>query len=350
MFLRNCWYVAAWSSEIGREPLARTLLNEPVLLYRTEGGKAIAMEDRCCHRNLPLSMGKLEGDAVRCGYHGLKFASDGRCIEIPGQENIPPGARVKTWPLVERWEFAWIWMGEGEPDESLLPKWQWMEQPGWAVSRGNYSKPIPMQARWQLNNDNLLDLTHVRYVHAKTLGGSKVDHFAVTTERRPRSVFMKRWIPDVAPIPLWAQYIKWPGGNVDRWQLCEIEAPCHATVDVGFAPLNQIQPDGDLNAGVDLKALITATPETETTSFMFYAQVRNFAVDDAEVTAHFVDDVKAIFMEDVGVMEAQQRAKDARPGAPTIDIHADAPHLAMRRLNERLIKDENSKHLLTHST
>jgi hypothetical protein len=161
----------------------------------------------------------------------------------------------------------------------------------------------------------------------------------VTTERRPRSVFMKRWIPDVAPIPLWAKYLNW-SGNVDRWQLCEIEAPCHACVDVGFAPLGQIAPDGDLNAGVDLKALITATPETDTTSHMFYAQVRNFAVDDPEVTKHFVDDVKAIFLEDVGVMEAQQRVKLLKPGAPTIDIHADAPHLAMRRLVERMLKEE----------
>ena len=96
MFLRHCWYIAAWSSEIGRAPLARMLLGEPVLLYRTQGGKAIALEDRCCHRNLPLSMGTLEGDAVRCGYHGLKFDASGACVEVPGQSTIPAGARIKA--------------------------------------------------------------------------------------------------------------------------------------------------------------------------------------------------------------------------------------------------------------
>ncbi len=342
MFLRNYWYVAAWGSEVGRDFLARTFLNEPVLLYRTESGKAVALEDRCCHRNLPLSMGRLEGEAVRCGYHGLKFDAQGRCIEVPGQANIPPNAKVKTYPLVEKWELVWIWMGDAEPDESLLPQWQWMEQPGWAVARGNDSKPLHMKCNWQLNNDNLLDLTHVRYVHAKTLGGSNLDRFPVKTERRPHSIYMKRWIPDVAPIPLWAKYLDFKG-NVDRWQVCEIELPSHSVADVGFAPLGTLQPDGNLDSGIALKALVTATPETENTSFMFYAQVRNFGVDDADMTRHFVEDGRAIFLEDIAVMEAQQRVRLARPGAPTIDIHGDAPHLAMRRLVERTMMEEQTE-------
>jgi phenylpropionate dioxygenase-like ring-hydroxylating dioxygenase large terminal subunit len=340
MFLRNYWYVAAWASEITREPLARTLLNEPVLLYRTRDGAAVALEDRCCHRNLPLSMGCIEDDAVRCGYHGLKFDSNGICVEIPGQDTIPPGARVRSYPLIEKWGLVWIWMGDpARRDESLLPKWHWLEQPGWAVARGNDSRPLHMKCNWQYNNDNLLDLTHVRYVHAKTLGGSNLDRFPVKTERRPRSVYMKRWIPDVAPIPLWAKYLNYTG-NVDRWQVCEIELPSHSVADVGFAPLGTLQPDGNLDSGIALKALVTATPETETTSFMFYAQVRNFGVENEGMTRHFVEDGRAIFLEDIAVMEAQQRMREARPSSPTIDIHADAPHLAMRRLVERAMKEE----------
>ena len=341
MFLRNSWYIAAWSSEIGREPLARTFLDEPVLLYRTEGGRAIALEDRCCHRNLPLSMGTLEGDAVRCGYHGLKFDANGVCIEIPGQETIPEGARVKSWPLMEKWGLAWIWMGDpAKRDEAKLPDWRWLEEPGWAVAKGNDSRPLPMKCNWQYNNDNLLDLAHVRYVHAKTLGGSNLDRFPVSTERRDKSVLMKRWIPDVPPIPLWAKYLDC-SGNVDRWQVCEIEVPCHAISHVGFAPLGQLKPEDDLDKGIALKALVSATPESATSSHLFYAQVRNFGVEDEAMTRHFVVDGRAIFLEDISVMEAQQRIRLAKPNAPTIDIHADAPHLAMRRLLDRWIREED---------
>ena len=78
MFLRNCWYVAAWAAEVGAAPLARTICGAPVALFRTGSGEAVALEDRCCHRNLPLSMGRVEGEALRCGYHGLLFDRDGR--------------------------------------------------------------------------------------------------------------------------------------------------------------------------------------------------------------------------------------------------------------------------------
>ena len=96
MFLRNYWYVAAWGHEVGRQILARTICNEPMILYRAADGKVAAIEDRCCHRQMPLSKGWLEGDTVRCGYHGLRFDAAGKCVEIPGQPNIPPRARVRS--------------------------------------------------------------------------------------------------------------------------------------------------------------------------------------------------------------------------------------------------------------
>src|SRR5215469_4937089 len=170
-FLRNCWYVAAWASEVGREPFARVFLDRPVMLYRTTDGEAVALEDRCCHRNLPLSMGKIEGDDIRCGYHGLKFDRTGACVEIPGQSQIPPDARVARYPLTERWGLLWIWMGDASvANEALLPKWHYLAEPGWSVIKGNDAKPIPMKCNWELNNDNLLDLSHVTFVHPSTLG------------------------------------------------------------------------------------------------------------------------------------------------------------------------------------
>ena len=91
-FLRNCWYAAAWNHEVGPEPMARTFLDEPVVLYRTGDGTSVALEDRCCHRSLPLSLGRVMGDNLQCGYHGLTYAPDGACVEVPGQSLVPPGA------------------------------------------------------------------------------------------------------------------------------------------------------------------------------------------------------------------------------------------------------------------
>src|SRR5512145_2758989 len=98
MFLRNYWDVAASTQEIGRKPLGRVILGEPVVMFRTEGGTAVALEDRCPHRRLPLSMGKLVGDDVlQCHYHGLRFDRTGQCVRVPGQDMIPRTARVKSY-------------------------------------------------------------------------------------------------------------------------------------------------------------------------------------------------------------------------------------------------------------
>ena len=102
MFVRNCWYVAAWDHEIGRSMMRRIILDEPVVLYRTVDGKAVGLEDRCCHRQAPLSQGKLIGNIVQCGYHGLQFDTTGACVKVPSQDVIPKSARVKAYPVVER--------------------------------------------------------------------------------------------------------------------------------------------------------------------------------------------------------------------------------------------------------
>jgi phenylpropionate dioxygenase-like ring-hydroxylating dioxygenase large terminal subunit len=344
MFLKNCWYVAAWESEVGREPFARTVCGEPLVMFRDEAGQAYALEDRCCHRNLPLSMGKVEGSDLRCGYHGLKFDAQGNCIEVPGQVQIPPGAKVRGYKLLEKWHLLWIWMGDPDKaDEKLLPRWQHLVDPKLAVARGNDAKPLSMKCDWQLNNDNLLDLSHIVYVHPTTLGAHGLDRTPITTERFERSVRMRRFVPNVAPIKLWASYMNYPDIKVDRWMSTDCELPSHCTVDVGFAPAGELTPDGDLDKGIRLYALITATPETADTSFMFYAQCRNFATDNDEITQKFVRDVKVVFGEDVSTMEAQQRAGVTRADVKKIDINADAPSIAMRDIVRRYVALETNR-------
>jgi vanillate O-demethylase monooxygenase subunit len=167
MFIKNCWYAAGFPEELGRSLLARTYLGEPVVLYRKRDGKPVALEDRCAHRRLPLSMGRLIDDTLQCGYHGLIYDCAGACVAIPGQPRISPGTGVRAYPVVDRHAFTRIWMGDPAfADESLIPDYGGLDRPDWASSRIQFQ----VRAHYQLIIDNLLDLSHLAYVHATTTG------------------------------------------------------------------------------------------------------------------------------------------------------------------------------------
>ena len=171
IFLRNSWYVAAWNHELidGRK-LARTILERPVVIYRGASGKVVALDDRCCHRAAPLSMGRIEGDDIRCMYHGMKFEPGGKCIQIPGQDMIPPKLGVRSYPVVERYNLIWIWMGDIEKaDPNLIVDYPPLADPKWRGLPGY----MHYKANWLLIVDNLSDFAHLAFVHTHTLGGSE---------------------------------------------------------------------------------------------------------------------------------------------------------------------------------
>ena len=109
-FPMNAWYAVAWDVEAKHELLARMVCNKPLVIYRRSDGVVVVLEDACWHRLLPLSKGRLEGDEVVCGYHGLVYNSDGRCTHMPSQETINPSACVRSYPVVERYRFLWVWI------------------------------------------------------------------------------------------------------------------------------------------------------------------------------------------------------------------------------------------------
>jgi phenylpropionate dioxygenase-like ring-hydroxylating dioxygenase large terminal subunit len=325
MFLRNSWYVAAWGREVGRKPLARTILGEPVVLYRTERGEPVGLEDRCCHRQLPLSLGSLEKDFLRCGYHGLKFDPTGKCVEIPGQESIPPQAKVRAYPLVEKYSWVWIWMGPPEKaDPALIPSWWWADHKDWAFTKPDM---IPVKCDYRLIADNVLDVTHLAFVHASSIGAASITEFPGTVEREERLVRFTRWIKDRPPPPMYKEAGGFTG-NVDRWQIVEHVPPCFT---VNFAGCK----DGEKR--IDLMALSAPTPETERTTHYFFGFVRNFGIDDAKAERMCAEGMVKVFNEDIPILEAQQRAMDANPGAPRVDIKVDAAPLAARRMLDGLL-------------
>jgi phenylpropionate dioxygenase-like ring-hydroxylating dioxygenase large terminal subunit len=134
VFLRNAWYPAIWSKDLVDRPIGRTFLNEKVVLFRNCNGQVGALQDRCCHRAAPLSKGAIEGEYLRCGYHGLKYKVNGQCVSVPGQRNLPPGAKVNSYPVVEKWNIAWIWMGNpSRTDVSKIPDLPWLVDTHWST-------------------------------------------------------------------------------------------------------------------------------------------------------------------------------------------------------------------------
>jgi vanillate O-demethylase monooxygenase subunit len=159
----NCWWVAASAEEVTRKPLCRWLLEQRVVLYRTEEGAAVALEDRCAHRWAPLSQGKLIGDEIACPYHGFRYDTRGSCTHIPTQSQLPSRLKVRSYPVREQGSLVWIWMGDPtSADPALLPDIPWFTDPAYAQIRG-YTE---VNCNYMVIQENVLDLTHVAYLHA----------------------------------------------------------------------------------------------------------------------------------------------------------------------------------------
>ena len=224
MFIRNAWYIAAWADELGQKPLARRICDEPVVLFRDQAGRAAALVDRCCHRAAPLSKGELVPAGIQCGYHGLVFDGSGRCVAVPGQANISDSVRVRSYPLVEKNQFVWIWMGDAAAaDASKIVDFPYHDDKAqWPNKHDCY----PIRANYMLMVDNLMDLTHLGYLHAKTVGGNPAAHVnaEMQTTRTATGIKFTRWMRDSVPPP---SYVKAAGfkGRVDRWQEFEWVAP-----------------------------------------------------------------------------------------------------------------------------
>ena len=339
MFLRNYWYVAASDHEVGRSPMRRVILGEPIVFYRTEDGTPIALEDRCAHRHLPLSMGKLIGDTLQCHYHGLRYDQNGVCVRVPGQDMIPPSARVRSYPLVQRYHWIWIWMGDpalADPDK--ITDFHWLDDPDW----GAKPQYLHVHANWQLIVDNLLDLTHLAFVHETTIGNSAlVEHATVKVQRSADNVLVTRWIIDQPAPP---SFVKIGGfaSNVDRWQIIDFTPPAFLRLDVGATPTGTGAPEGRRVDGISMRNLNAITPETESTSHYFWGQAHDFDIHNRETTDRVTEQIRTAFLEDVAVFEAQQTNLDLVPDPPQTDINADTGVIQARRILDRLYQEEQA--------
>ncbi|MFD4971306.1 Rieske 2Fe-2S domain-containing protein [Streptomyces sp. NPDC058424] len=334
MFIRNAWYVVAWSEEVGREPLRRTVLGEDVVLYRKEDGTAVALADRCAHRAYPLSAGRLIGDNIQCGYHGFEYDCEGVCVRVPGQNRIPQRAVVRAYPLAEAHRWIWIWLGDPDRAESTpVPDTHWMTDPAW--DRVTHTRLFRCSA--DLLHDNLLDLTHEAFLHQSSIGDEAVYENGVTVEVDGSVVSVDRFMPKCHPSPLFetATGITPP---CDRWHTTEFRIPSIHVIHAGV-----VEPGGRREDGYLLEVLNAITPETETTTWYFYAFCRNFAVGDESVNDLLRENLGKVLTEDDDALALQQERMATRPAdLPDVLIGQDAGVAKARRIMARMRAEEST--------
>lgn len=266
---REAWYVAAHCDEVGRELLARDILGDPVVLYRREDGAVAAVGGRCPHRHFPLGGGFLRGDSVVCGYHGIAFGADGRCQAIPTQDTVPGTVRIPAYPVVEHGLWVFIWMGDpANADHGLLPPLAdlGLEDPG-MVARGFFADEV--KARYQLLNDNLLDLSHVIFLHASTIGTEEDARAEEVLERRDRFLGCRRTTRNSPAPPINAPSGLY-SGLIDRILGMDFHAPgLHAGFTDMRYPLDHPDHPGEsFSLGWFYHAI---TPVSPTTCRYFFA-------------------------------------------------------------------------------
>ena len=306
MFLKNCWYVGGWDHEVmDGKLLERRLLNQPVVFYRGESGQIVALDNRCCHRGAKLSQGRIEGDCVRCMYHGLKFDASSKCVQIPGQDRIPPQLGVKSYPVVEKQHLLWIWMGEPAlADPSTILDVPYLEDPNW--------KGIPAYLHYDANYLLIVD----RVV---------------------------RWHMNSDPPPFLRKVIPNKSDKVDRRNIARMLVPGIFLMETLFAPAGAGAEKGERIEGTrEFRNCQFMTPETERTTHFFWNYLNDFEGADYTISMSLLDSLIEGFMEDKEIIEEQQKMLDADPSFKLVAVAADVALSHFRYVMDKLIQAEQA--------
>lgn len=344
-YLRNCWYVAAWDSEVlSTRPLARTLLDEKVVLFRDANNTAVALADRCPHRFAPLSMGSFCEGKVRCAYHGLQFGSDGKCVHNPhGNGNIPAAAVIRAYPVVERYSAIWIWMGDpANADDALIPDYSGLD-PETAYVAKDY---LYAKANYVLETDNIMDLSHIEFLHPETLGSDAVRSADSSVEQIGNTVWSRRLTHNESlPVFLQQAFRLGPDDRVDRWMDVRWDPPANMLLLSGVTPTGT--PARETPSAHNVHFF---TPETDSTTHYWFAFgfPKSMGEGAREEAQRATAGVRIPFeTEDLPMLEAQQKNLkqvnfwDERP----VLLAGDAAAVRARRVLDMLLAREEEGHV-----
>ena len=339
-YVRNCWYVAAWDSDLPADsPLAVTILDDAIVLWRDGSGEVVALEDRCVHRHAPLSLGRCESGALRCMYHGLLFDAAGVVIEIPGQPTIPPQARVRRYPVVVRHSWIWVWLGDAAAaDVHLIPPAVGYDDGRFILGHGQLDYTAPAR----LINDNLLDFSHLSYVHAVSFqAGPAFAERLPTITPLPRGVRISRW-NEQQP----AQHNRADPARFDNFMVYDFLLPGVLLMQsASFAPgtasrLEYGTPDFDESVTGRNFTSQAVTPTSESTARYFFNWGPHRDQGDAAMRDGMMQVAAMAFGEDKVMIEAQAKVIARDPAHPIMPTAHDKAVTLFNRLVERLCAEE----------
>lgn len=339
-YAKNLWYVAAWNYDLkATTPLAVRILGEPIVIWRSGSGALTALEDRCVHRLAPLSLGRCEGERLRCMYHGLLYERSGVVVEIPGQDVIPPQARVRAYPVIEKHSWIWIWMGDPQAhDATLIPPAVGLDHPEYILGSGQ----LDYAAEARLINDNLLDFSHLSYIHANSFGA---------TEQWARER------PKITPIPHGVRIERWITGHagsamraetapVDRYSRYEFLLPGILLMTGGGFPVGTASRlDGeapDLKQALDGVTFTSqaVTPTSEKTSRYFFSWGPHRQHGTEALRDTLMGIAGKAFAEDRTIIEAQQQVIDLTPNPRIMPTSSDRAITLFNQLVAKRIREE----------
>jgi len=325
----DCWYALASSSEVGRHLFPLRALGAPVVLYRTEDGTAVALEDRCAHRAFPLSAGTLDGDLVSCGLCGFAYDTDGQCVSVPTQPRVPFGAHVAAYPVQERDGLVWVWLGEsGRARLHRVPELPWLTDDGWAGVEGT----AEVAAGYLLLHENFADVTQVPFVAPEiapaALAGSTPPLEVVVTET---TVELRREFPP-APLPGW------------QTELLGADVGDATTVQGGFFLSPAVWADhwDATYAGGAARLRFTqlVTPVDDALSRLHWRVSRDFALVDPDADARMHAMFQDYYARVRAAMETAQRVLDVDGPGPEVNVAADVAALRVREIVVGMLAEE----------
>jgi phenylpropionate dioxygenase-like ring-hydroxylating dioxygenase large terminal subunit len=350
-FVENIWYAAAWEWEVAEADykLARTICEVPLVFFKTESGSYAALDNRCCHRSAPLSLGRIEGECLRCMYHGMLFNTDGKVVQIPGQAHIAETMRVRSYPLESRGGMLWIWMGDPTlADPALIHDFAPLSQPDqWrGFDKESY---LHYDANWLLIVDNLSDFSHVAFVHTTTLGGS--EEYAYETkienlEQLDNGYRTERWHRNSMPPPFHCKVI--PAAEhemkLDRCNRMAMYLPGIFLMDTIFEPVDEAgKPANDGRPVREYRNCQLMTPETYNSTHFFWNYLHCDQLDNDAISPSLKDSLMEGFMEDKVFIEAQQKLLEDSPDFVPRSFNADEALTYFRLRWNAKLKEENEK-------
>lgn len=344
----NQWYIAGYASEFTATPLARRILSQPLVFYRTSEGEPVALWGLCVHRFMPLERGHVEGTDLVCPYHGYTYAKDGACIKIPTGGKPSPHARLRRYPVVERASLVWIWMGDPDfasaddiPDASDIGLGS--DTDGWRIDTATV---LPLKARPALLVDNLFDLSHVAFIHAESIpGGAHLAMIDPVVESGETRLRVSRYIPGVViePETLLGKMLPVACGAGPLYANLHSEMYSPALINASGPWLWELA-DGSKpgNPVAMLNFVHGITPETDNTTHYFGIVTRNYAIDDDKLSDFLRWQIDRVRSEDVESLEAVERVADSH-ASPKIEISTkvDEGALKARRIIRKLMTAES---------